>query len=207
MLAKLKYEAQADLFKKYLKNIVDPNHALCILTDKIDWTRFDKAFDKLYCQNNGRPAIPTRTMVALHYIKYAFNESDESVIAKYQENPYWQYFCGEIEFKNEAPCDPATMGRWRKRIKAAGGEELLKETIRCGLQNKVIKAHQAKRILVDTTVQEKAITYPTDAKLYCKMIRDLVRFAKKHRIKLRQSYLRVSKKLCICKTAIFEPVS
>ena len=87
-----------------------------------------------------------------------------------------------------------TLGRWRRRIKAGGGEELLKETIRCGLENKVIKRHHVKRVVADTTVQEKAITYPTDAKLYYKMIKNLVKFAKKHKIKLRQTYLRVSKK-------------
>ena len=194
MLAKLEYDLQMQLFHRYLRNIVDLKHPLCILAQKINWPVFDDIFQEMYCENNGRPGIPTRVMAGLHYLKYAFNESDEGLIEKFYENPYWQYFCGLEVFQNKAPCDASTLGRWRKRIKVGGGEELLKETIRCGLENKVIKRHHVKRVIADTTVQEKAIAYPTDANLYCKMIKDLVRFAREHKIKLRQTYLRVSKK-------------
>ena len=108
MIGTLAQNSQLEIYKRYLDNIVDPKHELCILANRINWSHFDKVFQRLYYENNGHPGIPTCRMVALHCIKYAFNESDESVVAKYREKPYWQYFCGGMEFKNEFSCDPAT---------------------------------------------------------------------------------------------------
>ena len=102
-------------------------------------------------------------MVSLHDLKYAFNLSDETVVAGWVENPYWQYLSGMKYFEYEMPIDPSSMVRWRNRIGEAGAEELLKQTIELGLKIKAIKVHQLKRINVDTTVQEKAIRYPTPA--------------------------------------------
>lgn len=133
-------------------------------------------------------------MVGLHYLKAAFGESDESVVEKWKQNPYWQYFCGEKEFQHSYPCDHSTLSRWRDRIKEKGLEKLLEETIRCGLDAKVLSPHQVKRVNVDTTTPEKAISYPTDAKLYHKMREKLVRVAKEEGLELRQTYTRKSKK-------------
>ena len=133
-------------------------------------------------------------MVALHYLKAAFKESDESVVEKWKQNPYWQYFCGEKEFQHSYPCDHSTLSRWRDRVKEKGLEKLLEETIRCGLDTKVLTRHQVKRVNVDTTVQEKAVSYPTDAKLYHRMREKLVEVAKENEIELRQTYTRKSKK-------------
>jgi IS5 family transposase len=132
-------------------------------------------------------------MVALHYLKYTHNLSDEEVVACWVENPYWQYFSGMKWFEHEVPIDPSSMTRWRKRIGEAGAEGLLRETLEAGLKIKAVKPHQLKRVNVDTTVQEKEIRFPTDARLYDRARQRLVEAAKDRGISLRQNYNRKSK--------------
>ena len=134
-------------------------------------------------------------MVALHYLKYTYNLSDDDVVEAWVENPYWQYFSGMKYFVHEPPIDPSSMTRWRKRIGEAGAEELLKETIAAGLKLKAVKTFQLKRVNVDTTVQEKEIRFPTDARLYDRARQLLVDHAKERKISLRQNYNRKSKHL------------
>ncbi len=136
-------------------------------------------------------------MVALHYLKYTYNLSDEDTVLGWLENPYWQYFSGMKFFEHTIPMDPSSMCRWRKRIKESGAEELLKETIEAGLRLKAIKKSHLKRVNVDTTVEEKFIRYPTDARLYDRARSRLVAMAKERDIRLRQTYSRVSKKMFI----------
>ena len=126
----------------------------------------EELFGETYCPDNGRPGIPTRLMVALHYLKYTFNLSDEDVVEGWIENPYWQYFSGEQFFTHDRPIEPSSMTRWRRRIGESGAEELLQETIASGLRTKAVKPWQLKRVNVDTTVQEKDIRFPTDGRLY-----------------------------------------
>jgi IS5 family transposase len=113
-------------------------------------------------------------MVGLHYLKRTFDLSDEAVVARWVENPYWQYFCGMLNFTHELPIDPSLMTRWRRRLKSEGMEKLLEETIRLRLVTGVISGASFSKVNVDTTVQEKAITYPTDAKLYHRLREKLV---------------------------------
>lgn len=113
-----------------------------------------------YCETNGRPAINTRLMVSVHYLKYAFNLSDESVIEMWVENPYWQYLSGMIHFEHKFPMSPCSMSRWRKRHGEQGAEEMLKETIQTGLRNGCIKKSTLPKINVDTTVSEKISPFP-----------------------------------------------
>jgi IS5 family transposase len=189
------HDRQNDLFRVELCRIVDPNHGLIKLAKVVDWDRLDELFGSTYCPDTGRPAVSTRLMVALHYLKYAFNLSDEDVIEGWVENPYWQCFSGMKFFEHQAPIDPSSMTRWRKRIGEAGAEELLKETIQAGLKTKAVKPHQLKRVNVDTTVQEKEIRFPTDARLYDRARQRLVNCAKERGINLRQNYNRKSKHL------------
>ena len=98
-------------------------------------------------------------MVGLHYLKMTYNESDESVVRKFQENPYWQYFCGLSFFQDEAPCDPTSLVRWRQRVGETGIEKLLEETINCGIKKKIISRYDVSRVNVDTTVQEKSYNF------------------------------------------------
>jgi len=188
-------DRQRDLFRVELCRIVDPSHGLIKLANVVDWNRLDELFGTTYCPDNGRPAVSTRLMVALHYLKYTHNLSDEDVVEGWVENPYWQFFSGMKFFEHEAPIDPSSMTRWRKRIGEAGAEELLKETIQAGLKTKAVKPHQLKRINVDTTVQEKEVRFPTDARLYDRARQRLVNSAKKRGINLRQNYNRKSKHL------------
>ena len=188
-------DRQRDLFRATLVNIIDPNHGLVKLSKVVEWDRLDDLFGSTYCPDNGRPGVSTRLMVALHYLKYTHNLSDEDVVATWVENPYWQYFSGMKWFEHELPINASSMTRWRKRIGEAGAEELLKETIKAGLKLKAVKSFQLKRVNIDTTVQEKEIRFPTDARLYDRSRQRLVDFAKERGIKLRQNYNRKSKQM------------
>ena len=194
---KISHDPQGDLFKTELNRIIDMNHPLIRLGANVDWERFDEAFGKTYHENNGRPGSNTRLLVALHYLKYTFNLSDEDVVAAWIENPYWQHFSGNQYFEHDAPIDPTVMSRFRKRIGEAGAEELLSETIAAGLKLKAIKPHQLKRVNVDTTVQEKEVRFPTDARLYDRARERLVKVAKERNVELRQNYNRVAKRLLL----------
>jgi IS5 family transposase len=188
-------DKQRDLFRAALVSIIDSNHGLVKLSKVVEWDRLDDLFGSTYCPDNGRPGVSTRLMVALHYLKYTHNLSDEDVVATWVENPYWQYFSGMKWFEHELPINASSMTRWRKRIGEAGAEELLKETIKAGLKLKAVKSFQLKRVNIDTTVQEKEIRFPTDARLYDRARRRLVDFAKERAIKLRQNYNRKSKQM------------
>jgi IS5 family transposase len=190
---KPKHQDQADLFRSRLDQILDHKHPLFVLSDQIDWTVFENKFGKLYA-DRGRPALPTRLMVGLHYLKHAFDESDESVVARLLENPYWQYFCGFEFFLHRLPLDPSSLVRWRKRIGPKQMEQLLTETLETAKREEHLTEQHMERVNVDTTVQEKAIAYPTDARLYHKARVLLVKAAKKRGIPLRQSYLRLGKR-------------
>ncbi len=187
-------ENQGKLFHTRLDAIVDKNHPLVRCAERIDWSGFDAEFGALYAQGVGRPGLPTRLMVGLHYLKHTFDESDESVVERFVENPYWQYFCGLEHFTHEFPLDPSSLVRWRKRVGVSGVEKLLAESIETAQRSKLLKRSDVARVNVDTTVQEKAIAYPTDARLYDKMRRRLVREAGEQGIELRQSYVRLGKR-------------
>jgi len=188
-------DQQRDLFRSELSRIINSNHALVKLAKVVEWDRLDELFGATYCPDNGRPGVSTRLMVALHYLKYTYNLSDEDVVATWVENPYWQYFSGMKFFEHELPINPSSMTRWRKRIGEAGAEELLKETIEAGLKLKAVKAFQLKRINIDTTVQEKEIRFPTDARLYDRARQRLVDLTKDRQINLRQNYNQKSKQM------------
>jgi len=191
---KMSKKSQAELFRSRLDQILNPKHALFRLADRIDWRFFEQEFGPLYADRVGRPGVPTRLMVALHYLKHSFDESDESVVERFIENGYWQYFCGFEFFQHQFPIDPSSMSRWRKRIGPEGIERLLGETLATAQRSKLLRQPHLKRVHVDTTVQEKAIAFPTDARLYEKMRRALVREAEHRGIKLRQSYRRLGKR-------------
>ena len=123
---------QKELFRTELIKIIDPDHNLAKLAKAVDWDRLEEVFGSTYCQDHGRPAINTRLMVALHYLKCSHNLSDKDVVKGWMENPYWQYFSGMQYFEHNAPIHPSSMCRWRKRISEAGAEQLLQETIEAG---------------------------------------------------------------------------
>jgi IS5 family transposase len=183
-----------DLFRARLSNIINPRHEVVRLAQMIDWRMFETAFGPLYAEV-GRPGLPTRLMVGLHLLKHVFNLSDEVVCARWVENPYYQHFCGFDYFQHELPVDRSSMTRWRERIGPGGMEVLLKATIAAGLDGGVVAAKELERVTLDTTVQPKAVTHPSDARLYHRGREILVRLATKHGLVLRQSYARLGKRV------------
>ncbi len=181
--------------KTRLANLVNARHPMVRLAREIDWQSFDEHFGAYYSAGKGRPAISTRLMVSLHYLKYTHDLSDEAVLRGWVENPYWQYLSGMEFFEYEPPMDPSSMSRWRSRVGEAGAGELLKETIEAGLRLEIIKPSELRRVNVDTTVQEKHIRFPTDPRLYDRMRQRLVAAARSEGVSPRQSYVRVGKRL------------
>ncbi len=183
--------APDDASKVRLALLVSHDHPLYRLAEAIDWSRFEAELGPLYAEATGRPGLPTRLMVGLHYLKYLFDESDESVVEKWVENLYWQFFCGRTYFEHELPCHPTSLVKWRHRLGPAGVEKLLTETLSTAKREQALRDSEIKRVNVDTTVQEKAIAFPTDARLYHKARRALVRAARVDDIPLRQTYVRL----------------
>ena len=177
-----------------LTDLVNPEHPLCKLAGEIDWSVFEQELGALYAEGEGAPAKPIGLLVALHYLKYAYNHSDESVVDHLLENAYWQYFCGFEYFLYHRPLHPTTLVKWRGRVGSERMQTLLKETVAAAQRTRLLTTADLDRVNVDTTVQEKAIAFPTDARLLNKMRQKLVEAAQARGVRLRQSYVRVGKK-------------
>lgn len=130
-------------------------------------------------------------MAGLTYLGHAFGISDEEVVRRWVENPYWQFFCGEEYFRHDFPIDPSSLSRWRKRIGEKGSELILKITLAVGLRSGAVRESSLERITVDTTVQPKAVAFPTDSRLCNRSRERLVKLAAKNGVDLRQSYSRL----------------
>ena len=167
---------------------LDPNHELVRLATKIPWDDLAQEFGRLYVPDLGRPGIPIRLMAGLHLLKHTYGLSDEDVVKGWVENPYWQHFCGEVMFQHHFPIHPSQMTRWRRRIGEKGVEKLLEATITAGKATGTITERSFEKVIVDTTVQPKAVQHPTDARLYRKVHAAMLRIAGLEGIKLRQSY-------------------
>ena len=187
--------SELELFRSQLTNIINLQHPLCKMADSIDWVDLHEDLKGLYCEDFGRPAKSVQLMVGLHYLKYMKNISDEQLIETWIENPYWQYFCGEKYFQTQFPIHPTSMTKWRNRLGEEDLQNIFTGTIKSAMKTKTIKPGSLKKVNVDTTVQEKNIIFPTDINLYFKLISTLVKFAKSHHIKPKQTYKRVGKKL------------
>jgi transposase, IS5 family len=180
-----------------LDQIVDLNHPLVKLAQHIDWAFIEQRLDAVYHDGPGQPPLPTRLMAGLAILKHMRNLSDEKLCESWLENPYYQLFCGEAFFRYSLPLDRSSMSRWRQRM----GEEkltvLLQESLRLAIRTGAAKPADFTRIIVDTTVQPKAVAFPTDAKLLHRAREWLVKLARKHGVTLRQSYQRVGKSALI----------
>lgn len=187
-----------DLFRSRLENLVDGRHPLIQLAKRMPWAALEDALaDTLPPAPvaGGRPALPVRLMAGLLYLKHAHDLSDEAVCERWLENPYWQFFTGEVFFQTTLPCDPSSLVRWRKLLGEAGLEELLAQTIAAARSMKAIDTRAFERVIIDTTVQEKAVAYPTDSRLLEAARDKIVTLAQRHAIPLRQSYARQGPKL------------
>ena len=186
---------QDELFRNRLENIIDQRHELVRLAELIDWEVFDREWGELFSDKRGAPAIATRLIAGLHYLKHTYKLSDEDVVRRWVENPYWQYFCGETYFQHQVPCHPTSLTRWRKRIGEEGCEWLLTQTLTAARDSGALKDQDCRRVIVDTTVQEKAVAFPTDSKLLDDARRQVVKLAQAHGLELRQNYNRIAKRL------------
>ena len=131
------HSASDDLFRMRLEQMLDQCHPLYRLAGNVGWAAVEERFGGLYAEE-GRSGIPIRLMVGLHYLKHAFNESDETVVERWVENPYWQYFCGEEYFRHEMPINPSQMTRFRDRIGETGCEFMLGLTVLAGIETKTV---------------------------------------------------------------------
>lgn len=188
-----KHTSQINLLQADLEFLLDLKHELCILSEKINWSKFEEEFAGYFPASVGKPALPARLVVGVLYLKHAYGLSDEAVVASWKENPYWQYFCGMQYFQHKLPFHPTSLIKWRHRLGEAGCEKLLQELIDVAVREHVIEEADLAKVTVDTTVQEKAITYPTDAKLHHRARLLLLKMAKRQGLDFRQSYLRLGK--------------
>ncbi|WP_037471967.1 IS5/IS1182 family transposase, partial [Sinorhizobium fredii] len=136
---------------------------------------------------------PTRLMAGLAILKHTFDLSDEELCARWVENPYFQYLCGEEFFRHDLPFDRSSMTRWRGRMGEERLTALLQESLAIAIKTGAMHPSDTRRVIVDTTVQPKNVMFPTDAKLMHRARERLVKLAKKTGVKLRQSYMRIGK--------------
>lgn len=182
-----------DLFRLELVNLIDQRHELARLSQLIDWPAFESQWGPQFTSTTGRPALPTRLMAALLYLKHVYALSDEELVERWCENPYWQHFSGQRYFQHELPCDPSSLTRWRVRIGEEGCEWLLAQSIAAAGKGGMLKRNSLSTVVIDTTVQDKAIAHPTDSRLLNCAREQLVQAAQAEGIQLRQSYARVGK--------------
>src|SRR2546425_10062938 len=175
--------SEQDLFRSRLDQIIDIKHALVKLARVIDWHFLEQKFGAVYTDKPGQPPLPTRLVAGLAMLKHTYDLSDEVLCERWVENPYYQFFCGEEFFQHRLVFDRSSLTRWRNRM----GEERLQESLSVATKTKAIKPSELSRVIVDTTVQPKNVTFPTDAKLLNRARKKLVRLAQLTGIGLRQS--------------------
>lgn len=190
-----KHPSTGDLFQQPLAELINLKHPLVKLAELIDWSVFETRWAEFFPSHTGRPASSPRLIAGLLYLQHTFACSDEDLIWTWVENPYWQHFCGETYFQHQPPIDPSSMTRWRRRVGEEGVEWLLTETIEAARRGKVVKAKSFEKIIIDTTVMEKAVAYPTDSRLLERGRQHLVKLAGTLGITLRQNYNREAPRL------------
>ena len=185
---------QERLFEHRLSDILNPNHSLLLFASLIQWEELDKEFSGFFTSEKGAPAKPVRLMTGIFMLQHMSGLSDAETVKIWCENPYWQAFCGYDFLQWQFPVHPSSLSRWRKKLGTKGLRRILQETVRCAVDEEIITTAELKQVIVDTTVMQKNISFPTDAKLYYKSLRALLHIVRKWNIPLRQSYKFVSKK-------------
>ncbi len=184
---------QSDFFRARLDQIVDLQHELAKLGRQVDWRFLEERFGEAYTDTAGHPPLPTRLMAGLAILKHTYNLSDEALCARWLENPYFQLFCGEEFFRHDLPFDRSSLTRWRHRMGEDKIVALIQESLNVAIRTGAAKPADFTKIIVDTTVQPKAVMFPTDAKLMNRAREKLVGLARQKGVALRQSYSRVGK--------------
>jgi len=213
--------SNSDLFRSRLVDMIDLRHPLAILAGRMPWATLETSLAPKFVRRDrpgvevdvkdlfgaqtqvvgagvaaaGRPRLSMRLMLSLLYLKHAFDVSDEELVERWSENVVWQYFSGMEYYEPRLPCDGTQVGRFRTTIGEAGVEELLKATIDTAVAMKAIKPAEFERVIVDTTVQEKAIAHPVDSRLLEIARHQVVRAAKAAGIELKQTFAKEGKSL------------
>ena len=184
---------EQDLFRSRLDQIINMDQELVRLAKTIAWRFIEERCGVVYANGPGMPPLPTRLMAGLAILKHTFDLSDEELCARWIENPYFQYFCGEEFFCHTLPFDRSSMTRWRQRMGEERVQALLQESLQVAVKTGAMKPSDTRRVIIDTTVQPKNVMFPTDAKLLNRAREKLVSLAKTVGVDLRQSYARVGK--------------
>lgn len=212
--------ATDDFFRSRIDQMIDLRHPLAVLSSRMPWQEIEARVAHLLVRKAhagqampdldlfgekpqrqaaaskaGRPRVALRIMVSLLYLKHAFNESDEGVVDRWGETPTWQFFSGQAYFEHQRPCDATTLVKFRQLLGEEGVEELLAQTINVALEIKLIKPQELTRVIVDSTVQHKAIAHPTDSRLLETARVKLVEAAKGAGIHLKQTFAKEGKEL------------
>ncbi len=212
--------ATDDFFRSRIDHMIDPRHPLAVLASRMPWQEIEARVAQVFSRkgragvampdldlfgqqvhrapvasNAGRPRVPLRIMIALLYLKHAFNESDEGVVARWADTPRWQFFSGCAYYEDRQPCDATTLVKFRQLLGEEGVEELLAQTINVAVELKLIKPQELTRVIVDTTVQHKAIAHPTDSRLLETARAKLVEAAKDVGLDLKQTFAKEGKQL------------
>ncbi len=211
----------ADFFRARLESMIDLRHPLAVLAMRMDWAGIEAGLAPVFARPvragrdiedcdlfgpavqvvgsgtsaAGRPRLPIRLMASLLYLKHAFNESDESVCARWAENVVWQFFSGMEHYEPRLPCDPTQLGRFRRMLGEAGVEELLTRTLSTAVSMKAVTPADLEVVVVDTTVQEKAVAYPTDSRLLEVARAKIALLARRAGVELKQTYAKEGKSL------------
>ena len=190
--------SQDNLFQSRLSSQLNPKHEMVILSKMINWDCIEDEFSSFYDGNNskgGKPPKPVRLMSGLLLLQHLHSLSDDQVVRGFVENPYWQFFCGYDFLQWEFPIDPSSLTRFRGRIGSDGMNKILFLTINVAIKSEVVKVKDLEKVIVDSTVMPKHISFPMDSKLYNKARENLVKLSKKHGVALRQNYNLVAKRL------------
>ena len=210
-----------DFFRSRIDAMIHLNDPLAVLATRLPWAQLEAAIAaKFACQVRtgtvvqtddlfgptqalvgagaspaGRPRLPLRRMISLLYLKHAYNLSDEELVVRWSENVLWQFFSGCVVFEHRLPCDATQIGRFRRALGEDGLEELLKATIDTAVTIQAVQPQELQRVIVDTTVQEKAVAHPIDSRLLEIARHKVVRSAKQAGIALKQTYAKEGKGL------------
>jgi transposase, IS5 family len=196
-MAKPRDNRHKDLLRPALEEVIDLGHPLVRLAQQIDWGFVDRRFASVCKPGDGRPPLPTRLVAGLLILKHMHSLSDEALCARWLENPYYQFFCGELSFCHRLPFDRSSLTHWRQRLGEEQLQALLQESLSVAHKTEALATRDLERVVVDTTVQPKAIAHPTDARLCHRALQKLVDLAQRHGVQLRQSYRRLAKRAAI----------
>lgn len=210
-----------DFFRSRIDAMINLSDPLAVLSTRLPWSQIEAAIAAKFERQNrtghilksedmfgtsevvvgggrsnaGRPKLPIRLMVSLLYLKNSFNLSDEELVVRWSENILWQYFSGMDYYEHRLPCDATQIGRFRKALGEDGLELLLKATIDTAVAIEAVKPQDLERVIVDTTVQEKAIAHPVDSRLLEIARHKVVSAAKRAGIQLKQTFAKEGKSL------------